>query len=151
MQVTALPTRHFSGRSAWNRNETLWISFALRGRNHNLYHGVESGLWPGYETIGAQHGPFDLTLLEIGAFNELWRDIHLGPEGAVEAFHALGGGTLMPIHWGLFDLALHPWRQPIERITQLSAEQRLSLFSPTPGQPTDFLLNSDLRSSWWLA
>ena len=48
-------------------------------------------------------------MLEIGAWNPLWADIHMGPEGAVRSFQALGGsGMLMPIHWGLFDLALHP-------------------------------------------
>jgi L-ascorbate metabolism protein UlaG (beta-lactamase superfamily) len=149
LRITALPTRHFSGRSPWNRNETLWMSFLLQGSWHKVYHGVDSGLWPGYETIAAQYGPFDLTLLEIGAFNELWRDIHLGPDGAVEAFHALGGGILMPIHWGLFDLALHAWRQPIERVTQLADEQGITLFSPEPGLPAEVLSGRDLRSSWW--
>ena len=61
-------------------------------------------------------GPFDLTMLEIGAADPLWADIHMGPEGAIRSFRALGGqGLLMPIHWGLFDLALHPWQQPIKQ------------------------------------
>jgi len=148
LTVTALPARHFSGRSLSNRFETLWGSYLLRGTKHRVYFGADSGLWEGFAAIGHRYGPFDLTLLEIGAFNELWKDIHLGPDGAVEAFHQLGGGVLMPIHWGLFNLALHAWRQPIERITALAAERELTLFSPEPGQPTEFY-GAHVLSDWW--
>ena len=150
--VTSVPARHFSGRSFRNRFETLWTAFVLRGSRHRIFHGVDSGLWEGYETIGRAYGPFDLTLLEIGAFNELWKSIHLGPDGAVQAFRELAGshpeGLLMPIHWGLFNLALHGWRQPIERVTQLAEEQGIRLFSPAPGIPTDFN-GQPLVSTWW--
>ncbi len=146
--VTALPARHFSGRSLFNRFETLWASFAFTGPAHRVFFGADSGEWaPGYGAIGAQYGPFDLTMLEIGAFNPLWADIHMGPEGAARTFRALGGhGLLMPIHWGLFDLALHYWTEPIEAI---SAIPGLKLWSPTPGLPTEVLPARELRSSWW--
>ncbi len=78
LRITALPARHFSGRSLWNRNETLWGSFALTGERHRVYYGADTGWWDGFETIAAEYGPFDLTMLEVGAFNELWKDIHLG-------------------------------------------------------------------------
>ena len=147
VQVTALPTRHFSGRSLFNRFETLWASFALAGPQHRLYYGADSGEWPGFHEIGAQFGPFDLTMLEIGASNPLWADIHMGPDGAVRSFHALGGhGLFMPIHWGLFDLALHHWTQPIEKIWPIEG---LKLWSPTPGVPSDVIAGEQLRSEWW--
>ena len=75
LTITSLPARHFSGRSLSNRNETLWASFALSGPQHNLYYGADSGLWDGFRAIGEQFGPFDVTMLEIGAFNEAWKDI----------------------------------------------------------------------------
>ena len=116
MAITALPARHFSGRSLLNRFETLWSSFALIGPKHRVYYGADSGEWHGFREIGESLGPFDLTMLEIGAADPLWADIHMGPEGAIRSFRALGGqGLLMPIHWGLFDLALHPWQQPIKQ------------------------------------
>ena len=152
VKVTSVPARHFSGRSFSNRFETLWTAFVLSGSKHRIFHGVDSGLWDGYETIGQEHGPFDLTLLEIGAFHELWKSIHLGPDGAAQAFRELAGshsaGLLMPIHWGLFNLALHAWRQPIERMTQLAKEQGIQLFSPAPGTPTDFD-GEPMASTWW--
>jgi L-ascorbate metabolism protein UlaG (beta-lactamase superfamily) len=145
--ITALPTRHFSGRSLFNRFETLWSSFALIGPEHRVYYGADSGEWPGFREIGESFGPFDLSMLEIGASDPLWADIHMGPEGAVRSFRALGGqGLFMPIHWGLFDLALHPWQQPIEHVT---AVEDLELWSPTPGMPTEVVRDQQLRSDWW--
>lgn len=147
VKITALPARHFSGRSLFNRFETLWASFALIGPEHRVYYGADSGEWDGFKDIGEQFGPFDLTMLEIGAYDPLWEDIHMGPEGAVRSFHALGGnGLLMPIHWGLFDLALHAWQQPIE---QISAVEDLKLWSPKPGEPTEVIREEEVRSDWW--
>jgi L-ascorbate metabolism protein UlaG (beta-lactamase superfamily) len=145
--ITALPARHFSGRSLFNRFETLWASFALIGPRHRVYYGADSGEWDGFVEIGKEFGPFDLTMLEIGASDPLWRDVHMGPEGAVRSFQALGGnGLFMPIHWGLFDLALHHWTQPIESV---SAVEGLPIWSPTPGVPTEVVTGEEIRSGWW--
>lgn len=147
LKVTALPARHFSGRSIFNHFETLWASFVLAGPEHRVYYGADSGEWEGFSEIGERFGPFDLTMLEIGAFDPLWANIHMGPEGAVRSFRALGGqGLLMPIHWGLFDLALHPWKQPIESIFVV---ENLKLWSPTPGTPTELVQGVEERSEWW--
>src|ERR1700733_1168428 len=138
VKVTAVPSRHFSGRGMFNRFETLWSAFVLKGAKHTVYFGADSGWWEGFAEIGAAYGPFDLTMLEIGAFDALWDAIHLGPDGAARAFEALGGkGLMMPIHWGLFDLALHAWRQPIERMLELAGERGIMLWAPEPGQPTE--------------
>ncbi|MGC1462749.1 MAG: MBL fold metallo-hydrolase [Terracidiphilus sp.] len=147
LTMTALPARHFSGRSLFNRFETLWASFVLSGPKHSIYYGADSGEWAGFSEIGEAYGPFDLTMLEIGASDPLWADIHMGPEGAVRSFRALGGsGMFMPIHWGLFDLALHPWAEPIEKIV---AEMDLKLWSPEPGLPCEVVAGQQIRSEWW--
>ena len=150
IEITSLPSRHFSGRSAFNRFETLWGSFVLRGAKHTVYFGADSGWWEGFAEIGAAYGPFDLTMLEIGAFNELWKQIHMGPDGAARSFKDMGAaGLLMPIHWGLFDLALHAWRQPIERLQEIADADGLKLWSPEPGTPTEVVGAVELRSRWW--
>jgi L-ascorbate metabolism protein UlaG (beta-lactamase superfamily) len=147
VEVTALPARHFSGRSLTGRFETLWTSFVLAGPKHRVYYGADSGEWEGFREIGQAHGPFDLTMLEIGAFDPLWADIHMGPDGAMRMFHAMGGtGLMMPIHWGLFSLALHAWRQPIERVF---AAEGLKIWAPEPGLPTEVVKGIELRSDWW--
>jgi L-ascorbate metabolism protein UlaG (beta-lactamase superfamily) len=146
LELTALPTRHFSGRSL-GRFETLWASFVLAGPKHRVYYGADSGEWEGFKQIGETYGPFDLTMLEIGAFDPLWADIHMGPEGAVRTFRSMGAlGLMMPIHWGLFSLALHAWRQPIEHVFGID---NLKIWAPEPGMPTEVVAGVELRSEWW--
>ena len=150
LEMTAVPSRHFSGRGLFNRFESLWSAFILKSERHKIYYGADSGWWEGFAEIGAEHGPFDLTMLEIGAFDVLWDSIHLGPEGAARAFEALGGkGLLMPIHWGLFDLALHAWRQPMEQMLKLADERGIRLCAPEPGLPTEVVAGVEVRSDWW--
>jgi L-ascorbate metabolism protein UlaG (beta-lactamase superfamily) len=145
--IMALPARHFSGRSLFNRFETLWASFAFIGPKHRVYYGADSGEWCGFRDIGAEFGPFDLTMLEIGASDPLWADVHMGPDGAARSFRALGGhGLFMPIHWGLFDLALHHWTQPIESVIAIDD---LKLWSPMPGVPSEVVPGVQIRSDWW--
>src|SRR6266550_241994 len=155
LEITAVPSRHFSGRGLTNRFETLWSAFVLKGPKHTVYFGADSGWWEGFAEIGAAYGPFDLAMLEIGAFDVMWDGIHLGPDGAARAFEALGGadpqrrGLMMPIHWGLFDLALHAWRQPIERLVEVAGEKKIKLWAPEPGRPTEVVAGVEVRSDWW--
>jgi L-ascorbate metabolism protein UlaG (beta-lactamase superfamily) len=95
LTVTALPARHFSGRSLLSRFETLWSSFVLSTKRRKIYFGADSGLWHGFADIANEYGPFELTMLEIGAYNELWNSIHLGPDGAAQAFAAMGASGLL--------------------------------------------------------
>lgn len=146
--ITATPARHFSGRGLWSRNETLWSSFVIRGWQHNLFFGGDSGAFPGFRKIGEVYGPFDLTMLEIGAYDDQWPDIHMGPEKAAEAHLALGGRLMLPIHWGLFNLAFHPWREPIERLTTLAERKDISLVLPKPGCPVE-INDASVNTFWW--
>lgn len=153
VRVTAWPARHFSGRTIWDRFKTLWSSFVLEGSKHRVYFGADSGTWPGFSEIAAQYDGFDLTMLEVGAFHPLWANIHLGPDGAADAYRQMGGperaGLLMPIHWGLFNLALHGWREPIEQITAIAQSEGWPLLVPTPGVPTEVWAGRAMQSSWW--
>ena len=153
LRVTAWPARHFSGRTPWDRFTTLWSSFVLEGPKHRVYYGADSGLWPGFAEIAARYDRFDVTMLEIGAFHPLWAPIHLGPDGAAQAFREMGGpekaGLLMPIHWGLFNLALHGWREPMERMSTIADGEGWALWSPRPGEPTEVVKGQAVRSRWW--
>ncbi len=148
--ITATPARHFSGRGLWSRNETLWSSFVIRSGKHNIFFGGDSGISPEFHQIGDAYGPFDLTMLEIGAYDDDWPDIHMGPDRATEAHRALDGKQLLPIHWGLFNLAFHPWQEPIERLTALAKRKDISLLLPRPGAPTD-VTGASLNTFWWEA
>jgi len=146
--ITATPARHFSGRGITNRNQTLWCSFVIKGPSHNIFFGADSGFFPGFRDIGEKYGPFDLTMLEIGAYGNGWPDIHMGPDNATEAHLALRGKILMPIHWGTFNLALHAWREPIEKLLATAEQKDIALFAPRPGEPTP--VTGPYSSGWWL-
>jgi L-ascorbate metabolism protein UlaG (beta-lactamase superfamily) len=145
--ITATPARHFSGRGIIGRNETLWSSFVIKGPQHNIFFGADSGWFPGFKDIGDTFGPFDLTILEIGAYGKYWPDIHMGPEHAANAHLALNSKLMMPIHWGTFNLALHSWYEPIEKLEQYAKEKKIALFVPEPGKPTE--VTSGYNSGWW--
>ena len=73
-------------------------------------------------SIRERLGPFDLVMLEVGAFHPSWGDMHLGPQNSLKAYTLLGGGTFLPVHWGMFSLAMHAWDQPAETLVRLAAE-----------------------------
>jgi L-ascorbate metabolism protein UlaG (beta-lactamase superfamily) len=145
--ITATPARHFSGRGILGRNTTLWSSFVIKGSKHNIFFGADSGYFPGFKDIGAAFGPFDLSILEIGAYGEYWPDIHMGPDKASNAHLDLNSALMMPIHWGTFNLALHDWYEPIEKLQQYAKEKKIELFVPEPGKPTE--VAGAYNSGWW--
>jgi L-ascorbate metabolism protein UlaG (beta-lactamase superfamily) len=148
--ITAAPSQHFSGRTLLDRNATAWSSFHLQGPWHSVFHGADTGLTSEYLQIRERFGVFDLVLLEIGAYHPAWGDIHLGPEHALEAHAMLGSGTLHPIHWGTFNLAMHAWDQPIETLTALAPSRGVSLVTPRLGQPVE-PSRVDGVTPWWRA
>ena len=146
--VTATPARHFSGRWINDRFTTLWGAFAIKSATHNVFFGADSGYYNGFKTIGERLGPFDIAMLEIGAYNEEWEGIHMGPENAVQATIDLGGPVLMPIHWATFNLAMHTWKEPVERLITEASKKNVSLVLPRPGE-TVGITNNAYNSRWW--
>ncbi|HZH63852.1 MAG TPA: MBL fold metallo-hydrolase [Flavisolibacter sp.] len=148
-KITVTPARHFSGRWISDRFTTLWGSFVIKGSKHSVFFGADSGYYNGFTTIAEKLGPFHLALLEIGAYNEEWADIHMGPESAVQAAIDLGRPLLMPVHWGTFSLAMHPWKEPVERLIAEAAKQNVQLVLPAPGE-TVAVNHQAYNSSWWV-
>ena len=148
LEVTAAPSQHFSGRGLKDRNATLWSSLALRGPRHRVFFSGDTGLTDQTIQIGQRLGPFDLVLLEVGAWHPAWGDIHLGPAHALQALQWLGGGALLPIHWGTFSLAMHAWDEPAETLLSLAPRQGAHLLMPQLGQPVQ-PLQVDSVLPWW--
>jgi L-ascorbate metabolism protein UlaG (beta-lactamase superfamily) len=130
LRITCTPARHFSGR-LFRRDGTLWASWAIAGPGHRVFFSGDSGYTAAFADIGRRHGPFDLAVLPIGAYADAWPDMHMNPEEAVLAHRDLGGGVLLPIHWATFDLALHSWAEPIERLLRAAATETVA--TPRPG------------------
>jgi len=133
LRLISTPARHFSGRSLTDRNATLWSGWAFIGSNNRLFYSGDSAMGPHFSEIGERLGPFDMTLMESGAYDPLWTDVHMGPEQAVLAHQMVKGGLLVPVHWGLFDLALHGWTEPAERIRIAATKQGIPVAFPMPG------------------
>jgi len=149
--VTAAPSQHFSGRGLKDRNATLWSSIVLRDQHHGVFFSGDTGLTTEYTTIAQRLGPFDLVMLEVGAFDPSWGDIHLGPANALAALKLLGGGVLLPVHWGTFSLAMHAWDEPIETLLHLAQQpgaQGAQLLLPRLGEPVQPARLTDV-APWW--
>ena len=147
LTVTAAPSQHFSGRGLRDRNATLWSSMVIRSDRHAVFFSGDTGLTTEYQMIRERLGPFDLVMLEIGAFHPAWGDIHLGPQNAIKALALLGGGSFLPIHWGTFSLAMHAWDQPAETILKLTPPSA-RLVMPRLGEPVE-PDQVDRVDSWW--
>ncbi|MFG2776318.1 MBL fold metallo-hydrolase [Streptomyces prunicolor] len=152
LTLTATPARHFCGRGLRNTQHTLWASWVVAGDEHRIYHSGDTGYFEGFKDIGAAHGPFDATMIQIGAYSEFWPDIHMTPEEGMRAHLDLQGGqphgVLLPIHWGTFNLALHPWAEPGEWTADEGEAVGQAVATPRPGEP--FEPGGDLTTApWW--
>lgn len=148
VEVTATPARHFSGRSLTDGDKTLWAGWALRGPSHRVYYSGDTAMFPGFREIGARLGPFDATLIEVGAYDRLWADLHLGPEQAVQAHRDVKGKLMFPVHWGTFNLALHAWTEPVERLLLAATRASVQVVVPRPGESIE-PSNPPPLARWW--
>ena len=149
VRVTAAPSQHFSGRTLKTRNLTLWSSFVVRSERHSVFFSGDTGLTTEYEQILARLGPFDLVMLEVGAWDAAWGDMHLGPHNALKALTLLGGGAFLPVHWGTFSLAMHDWDQPAEVLLEQGPRSGARLLMPRLGEPVEPALAADRVDPWW--
>lgn len=150
LAFTATPAQHFSGRSLTDRNVTLWSSWVITTGRRRLFFSGDTGLTDALSEIGRRFAPFDVVMLEIGAWHPAWGQIHLGPENALRAFAQLGGGTLLPVHWGTFDLALHRWDEPAETLLSLAEPAGTRVLTPLLGRPFE-PAHVDGPVPWWRA
>lgn len=148
LRIHAAPSQHFSGRSLSDRNATLWSSIVIESPKHRVFFSGDTGLTSEYATIRERLGPFDLVMLEVGAFHPSWGDIHLGPENALKALQLLGGGAFLPVHWGTFSLALHDWDQPAETLLALGPKQGAQLLMPRLGDAVE-PAKGEPATPWW--
>jgi len=150
---TATPTQHFSGRGLFDKNHTLWASWAIKTVQLNLYFSGDSGYFSGFAEIGRRLGPFDLTLIETGAYDDMWSDIHMQPEQSLRAHLDLRGKVLIPVHNSSFDLAMHPWYEPLLRLSAAATAYGVPLLTPMFGQPVlvadAAAINQAMTQQWW--
>lgn len=148
IKFTATPAKHFSGRSLWDRNKTLWASWVIEGTTEKIFFSGDSGYGKHFKDIGKYFNGFDLAFIENGQYNEKWADIHMMPNETIQAAIDLDTKVFVPIHWGMFDLSLHKWYEPIEDSYSLAKEKKIPIIAPKLGEilTTEVHDESDL---WW--
>ena len=148
LRFVATPAQHFSGRGLRDKNRTLWCSWAIIDKDQRLFFSGDSGYFDGFKRIGERLGPFDLTLIENGAYNVDWPGVHMRPEETLQAHLDLKGRTLVPIHNGTFDLAMHAWYEPFERILALTSARQVALSTPMMGEALS-IRDPQRGKHWW--
>jgi L-ascorbate metabolism protein UlaG (beta-lactamase superfamily) len=150
IQFVCAPARHFSGRGIFNRNTTMWASWVIKSNTFAIYFSGDSGYGPHFKEIGEKYGPFDFAMLECGQYDKRWESIHMMPEQTAQAALDLKAKLMMPIHWGSFVLALHSWKDPVERVTRKAQELNVNVVTPKIGE--QFLLNEPIieDNRWWV-
>ena len=149
VRLVATPSQHFSGRGLFDGNQTLWASWVIEAPELRVFFSGDSGYFDGFKQIGEKYGPFDVTMIETGAYDKLWPDVHMQPEQTLQAHLDLQGKWLMPVHNGTFDLGLHVWHEPFDRITALAAKRGVNLATPQMGEAVD-LKQPQRGEKWWL-
>ena len=149
VEIIATPAQHFSGRGLLDGDQTLWASWVIRSENHSVYFSGDTGYFPGFKEIGEKYGPFNYAFMECGAYNELWRDIHMMPEDTMQAFKDVKGEVLVPIHNGTFDLSTHAWFDPFEQIQSLAQQNNVPLLTPVMGEVVMGTQQMNLAKGWW--
>jgi L-ascorbate metabolism protein UlaG (beta-lactamase superfamily) len=151
VEFVATPAQHFSGRGLRDGNQTLWASWVIRGADGmRIFFSGDSGYFDGFKAIGDKYGPFDITLMETGAYDKQWPYVHMQPEETLQAHIDLRGKWLLPIHNGTFDLAMHIWHEPFDRITALAKAKGVAITTPRMGEPLE-VRQPHVGSAWWLA
>jgi len=156
LQCTATDAKHYSGRGLNDRNASFWNSYILSSaqsteqrnqKSTQIFISGDSGYMEAYKTIGKQYGPFDVAAIGIGAYHRLWPDNHKTPEEAWQAKKDLQANKMLPLHWATFDLALHSWDEPIERLMEAAKEQEDDLILAKVGEWMDF--EKELPFTYW--
>ncbi len=148
IEYTLTPTQHFSGRGLTDRDGTLWGSWVINAPTHNVFFSGDSGYFSGFKEIGEKYGPFDFTMIETGAYNTLWADIHMFPDQSVQAHIDLKGKVMMPIHNSTFDLSMHDWNDPMQKALEISQERNVVMVSPEIGQRMEIASPIPVND-WW--
>jgi L-ascorbate metabolism protein UlaG (beta-lactamase superfamily) len=152
-KFTATPSQHFSGRSFNDNAKTLWSGIAIQHQELKVFFSGDSGYHSHFKAIGERLGPFDFAVLESGQYNLWWRFVHMLPEEVVKAAQDIRSTEFMPIHWGMYNLSIHDWFEPIERVSTLAEKNAVAIRTPMLGEIIGFGGDTTQlpkpTSHWW--
>jgi L-ascorbate metabolism protein UlaG (beta-lactamase superfamily) len=140
LAITFVPARHWSRRFIGDTNRSAWGGFVVQGGGTTLYHAGDTGWFDGFQEIAAKFPAIDMALLPIGAYAPAWfmEPQHMNPEQAVDAVQVLRARSMVPMHWGAFQLTDEPLQEPIERLRHAwkARQPRARLYDLAVGETT---------------
>jgi len=143
------PAQHFSGRKGFiETQKSLWASWVVKSGNRSFYFSGDSGYSKHYKQIGDKYGPMEVVFMDSGQYNTRWKEVHNMPDEVIKGFVDLKGENLIPIHWGMFTLAMHNWFDPPVEIKKRAKDQNISLITPIIGQVIN-MKKMTSTESWW--
>lgn len=148
LNFTATPAIHYSGRGLFDKNKTLWSSWVIESDNKKIFFSGDSGYGKHFKEIGERFGGFDFAFIENGQYDKRWPDIHMFPEETVQAALDLKAKIFTPIHWGMFDLSLHKWNEPIKESYKVAKEKNMAIITPEFGE-TFWTNKEKTKNLWW--
>lgn len=128
IEITATPTQHFSGRGLFDRDKTLWASWALSWAGFTAWFGGDTGYNNSqFAEIGRRLPNIDLGIIPVGAYAPQWfmGRIHVNPEEAVRIHQDIGARRSMGIHWGTFILTAEEIDEPPKRLAAALTQANL--------------------------
>jgi N-acyl-phosphatidylethanolamine-hydrolysing phospholipase D len=128
-RLTLLPAQHWSRRLSQPDETTLWGSWLVESESLRLYFAGDSGYFHGFAEYGRLFPELDVALLPVGAYEPRWfmRPVHMNPAEALTAFRELGARSMLPMHWGTFDLTDEPIDEPARELERLLAGEARDL------------------------
>lgn len=137
-RIHAVPAVHFSGRSPFDRDKTLWCGYVIESAFGMTYFAADTGFGPHFGWIRERFGAPRVAFLPIGASEPRWfmSPVHMNPDEAVEAHRILGAGIGIPIHYGTFQLADESIDAPRRRLQLVAAPDSFRILDN--GEPALF-------------
>lgn len=128
VKIAYVPVRHWCRRGLFDMNERLWGGFVISGAGKKIYFGGDSGYGSHYRETAEIFPEIDYFIIGIGAYEPRWfmQPNHNNPADAFQAFLDAGGKTLVPMHYGTFDLSDEPPSQPLQLLKEEAAKRGLS-------------------------
>ena len=150
LEVVCTPNQHLFRPGLLDYKATLWSSWSIVGQAHRVFYSGDTGYSKLFREIGDRYGPFDLSIIKIGAYGpgQSWLDIHMAPEDAVRVHVDVRGQRMLPVHWATFNLAIHNWDEPIERTLVAARKRGIDLVTPRVGEIVTSG-NPFPASRWW--
>ena len=127
-EITCVPAQHFSARTPWDRDLTLWCGFVVRVDGVTIYFAGDSGYSPQFAEIGTRCPGIDLALIPIGAYEPRWfmSPVHMNPAEAVRAHFDVRARTSIGMHFGTFQLTDEAIDEPLLALERARVEHGVS-------------------------